>query len=256
MVGAARMDVTGANGVGQARFDVPALAITGDARLDAQGVQAHVVAAGTPLGALQPLFPQGRTIEGTVTAAGDVRAPWSDPAAAEATGRVESVEVVSGELEAATTRPFDVAWRDERLHVAGLEAEGEGLRIRADATAGLRPESPLEGRVAVAGDLASLPLPTAWSVGGAFAADVALSGTRLAPRFDGGVDATDVLVTSRSGVPLLAVPAGHVDLAGDRVRVDGLEVEVAGGTLTLHADAPFAAVLPTPAGCRRLRASA
>ncbi|MET0556674.1 MAG: translocation/assembly module TamB domain-containing protein, partial [Vicinamibacteria bacterium] len=247
-VGGATLDVTGTGGIGQARFVVPALALTGDARLDAQGVQAHVVADGTPLDALQPLLPPGRTIEGAVTAAGDVRARWSDPAAAEATARVESVELVSGDLGAATTHAFDVAWRGERLHVAGLEVEGEGLRVRADATAGLRPESPIEGRLAVEGDLASLPLPTAWSVGGAFDLDVALSGTRVAPRFDGGVDASDVLVTSRSGVPLLAVPAGRVDFAGDRVRIAGLEAEVAGGTLTLDAEAPLAALLPAAPG--------
>jgi outer membrane protein insertion porin family len=247
-IGAATIDVTGTDGVGQARFDVPALALTGDARLDARGVQAHVVAAGTPLAALQPLLPEGRTIEGAVVAAGDVRAVWSDPAAAEATARVESLELVNGDLGAASTQPFDVAWRGERLHVAGLEAEGEGLRVRADATVGLRPESPIEGRVEVEGDFASLPLPTAWRVGGAFAADVALSGTRTAPRLDGAVDATDVLVTSRSGVPLLAVPAGQVALAGDRVRADGLEAEIAGGTLTLDADAPLAALLPAPEG--------
>jgi outer membrane protein insertion porin family len=247
-VGAATIDLTGTDGVGRARFDVPALSVTGDATLDAQGVVAHVVAEGTPLAALQPLLPQGRTIEGAVTAAGDVRARWSDPAAAAATARVASLELASGDLAAAATRPFDVAWRGERLHVAGLEAEGEGLRVRADAAVGLAPESPIEGRVAIEGDLASLPLPTAWRASGAFAVDAALSGNRLAPRIDGAIDARDVLVTSKSGVPLLSVPAGRVDLAGDRVRVADLAAEVPGGTLTLQADAPLAALLPRPPG--------
>jgi outer membrane protein insertion porin family len=247
-VGAATADVTGANGVGRARFDVPALAITGEATLDAQGVQAHVVADGTPLDALQPLLPEGRTIAGVVTAGGDVRATWKDPAAAEATARVTSLEIVGDGRSAAATRPFDVAWRGERLHVAGLEAEGEGVHVRADATVGIAPDSPIEGRVAVEGDLARLPLPTAWRVGGAFAADAALAGTREAPRVTGAVDATDVLVTSASGVPLLAVAEGRVELAGDRVRVADLVADVVGGTVTVQADAPLAALLPAPEG--------
>lgn len=247
-IGEATADLTGRDGVGRAQFAFPALSVTGEATLDAKGVQAHVAADGTKLDALQPLMPAGRTIEGALTAAGDVRALWSDPSTAEATARVESLEVLSGDLGAAATRPFDVAWRGERLHVAGLEVEGEGLLVRADAAGGVLPESPVEGRIVVQGDLASLPLPAAWRAEGAFAADVALSGTRVAPRVDGAVDATDVLVSSRSGVPLLAVPSGRVDLAGDRVRVDGLEVELAGGTVTLDADAPLAAMLPAPEG--------
>jgi outer membrane protein insertion porin family len=247
-VGDATADLTADDGVGAARFAVPALVVTGDARLDAQGVQAHVVASETPLAALQPLVPEGRTIGGTVSATGEVRALWSDPAAAEATAHVTALALVSGARAAAATRPFDVAWRGERLHVAGLDVEGEGLHVRADATLGVRPEAAIEGRVVVEGDLAQLPLPTAWRVSGAFAADVALAGTRVAPRATGAASATEVLVTSAGGVPLLAVPEGRIDLAGDRVRVAGLEAEIAGGTLTVDADAPLEALLPAPEG--------
>jgi autotransporter translocation and assembly factor TamB len=144
-VGAATIDLTGTDGVGRARFDVPALSVTGDATLDAQGVRAHVVADQTPLAALQPLLPEGRTIAGAVTAAGDVRAAWSAPAAAEATARVASLELESGGRAAAARRPFDVAWSGQRLHVAGLDVEGEGLHLRADATVGLAPSRRSKG---------------------------------------------------------------------------------------------------------------
>ena len=179
-----------------------------------------------------------------------MRARWSDPAAAEATARVASLELASGDLEAAATRPFDVAWRDERLHVAGLEAEGEGLRMRAGRDrAGLAPESPIEGRVAIEGDLASLPLPTAWSVSGAFAADAALSGTRLRAarrrcrRRDGraGHERERRAARSRSR------PAAWTSRATACASTTS-QAEVPGGTLTLQADAPFAALLPTPPG--------
>jgi hypothetical protein len=125
----------------------------------------------------------------------DVRVPWRDPRSATVDARVASAEVVSGNIAAAATRPFTAGWREGRAHVEGLEAEGAGLQVRASGSAGVRPDDPIDARIQVAGDLASLGSPRPWSVGGTFAADVTLAGARLTPRIVGAIDALDVPVS-------------------------------------------------------------
>lgn len=247
-VGSATIDLTGSAGRGRARVAVPSLNLTGEAALDAQEIAGRFDLARTPLEPLQPLMPAGRPLEGAVTAAVDVRMPWGDPQRATVDARVESAEVLSGDVAAAATQPFSLAWRDGRARVEGLEAEGQGLHVRASVSAGLKPADPVEGRVEVQGDLATLGAPKPWAVTGTFSADATLAGTRAAPRITGRVDAADVLVTGGADTPLVAIPSARLELLGDRVALTDLQADVAGGTLVATGEAPLGALLPAAPG--------
>jgi outer membrane protein insertion porin family len=247
-VGSATMDLTGAAGRVRARIAVPSLNVTGEATLDAREVAGRFDLAQTPLAPLQPLLPAGRPLEGAVSAAVELRMPWSQPEQATVDARVASAEVVSGDLAAAATQPFTIGWKDRRARLEGLDAEGEGLHVRASGSAGLRPADPIEGRLEVQGDLANVATPKPWRVAGAFVADAALSGTRAAPRLLGAVDATDVLVSGPGEAPLMALPSVRVELQGDRIALAEVQADLAGGTLTAEGEAPLAALLPAPEG--------
>ena len=247
-IGSATVDLTASEGSGRARVAVPSLNVTGEATLDARQIAGRFDLARTPLEPLQPLMPAGRPLEGAVSGTVELRMPWGDPQRATVDAQVASAEVRSGDLAAAATQPFTVAWRDRRVRVEGLHAEGEGLQLRASLSAGLRPDDPVEGRLEAQGDLASLRAPRPWSVTGTFSADALLSGTRAVPRLNGQVVAADVLVTGASEAPLLSLPSARVELQGDRVAVADLQADVVGGTLSATGEAPLSALLPAPPG--------
>ena len=247
-IGAATVDLTGSAGRGRAQVAVPALNVTGEATFDARQATGRFELAQMPLEPLRPLLANGRPLDGAVTASVNVGVPWSDPLQTTADARVTYAEVLSGELGASATRPFSVAWRDRRIRIEGLEAEGEGLRVRVTGSAGLRPGDTVEGRLEAQGDLANFATPPPWTVAGTFAADAALSGTRIAPLATGQVDVADVLVSGPGEAPFLSLPTARVDLRGDRIAIADLQADLVGGTLTASGEAPVSALMPPPAG--------
>ena len=112
---------------GRAQVALPALDVTGEATLDASEAAGRFELAQTPLEPLRPLLPNGRPLEGAVTASVDVRVPWSDPLRATADARVTYAEALSGELGASATQPFTVGW-----HAASANAAIAPATARAD----------------------------------------------------------------------------------------------------------------------------
>ncbi|HVR69263.1 MAG TPA: translocation/assembly module TamB domain-containing protein, partial [Vicinamibacteria bacterium] len=243
-LGALRVDVEAERGAARLRAALPRLGATADARTalgkDAS-LRGRIDVAGAPLEALAPLLPEGRPLAGTLTGSATFDVPLADPGAASAEGRIETLEMESGALTAHTVAPFTAGFAEGRVTVGGLHLRGTGLSAQVSGSAGAAPGAPLALRATVEADLGALPVtPRDWTLGGTARAEVTVDGTRAAPRAHGFLSLEDVALDSPAAPPV-RVDEGRLALEGDAIRIPGLTVAVAGGTIEVEGEVPIAA---------------
>jgi autotransporter translocation and assembly factor TamB len=120
------------------------------------------------------------------------------------------------------------------------------MTLAADASFGLDPTAPVEGRVRFDLDLTRVPTREGFTVAGRASGDVELTGTRMQPRAYGTVQVKDVEVRDVDST-LLTLADGQIDVAGDAATIPGLRATVPGGFLELAGRVPLAELLPEPA---------
>jgi outer membrane protein assembly factor BamA/autotransporter translocation and assembly factor TamB len=202
---------------------------------------ARVTLESTPLSPLTPVFPRKIPLEGSVSGVLDVALDLDDPRSLEARAHVTAAEARSGRFDAALARPLVVTIRDDRVHVEDLALTGAGATVEASGTLGLSATAPLDLRVSLDADLATLPLPETWVVAGELSADVTLSGSARRPLATGSLAGEGVTI-DRPGLPSVRLSEARVALEGD-VAVPTVSAASAGGTVRLTGRVPFAAVL-------------
>jgi outer membrane protein insertion porin family len=247
-VGTVSLGLQADEGRGNLTLDVPSFNVSGQGAVSAGArpeLRGTVRLDRTPLAPLAPLLPQGRSLEGQISATLNLDVPLKALPTASVEAVIESAEVTSGELSARTVKPFTVEGRSRRVIIQGFEAEGMGASLRASGSVGLDPGAAVEATAQLGADLAKLPVPQQWHLSGRAETEARLSGSAKQPRISGQTTLRDViLVAEGSQVPLLALAEGRVDLAGNRVAISGLDATLAGGSLRLTADVPLAAAMP------------
>ena len=244
-VGPVTARATGTAGSGRVELTVPDLRASGQGTFDRTTLRATLRLDQTPLEALAALSPPADPVTGTTSGTIDIALPFAKPESAFVQARLETLDITRGQLVARALHPFSATFQDRRLAVEGLELEGNGVTLAADASFGLDPTAPVEGRVRFDLDLARVPAREGWTIAGRAAGDVELTGTRMQPRAYGTVQVKDVEVRDVDST-LLTLADGQIDLAGDAATVPGLRATVPGGFLELAGRVPLAELLPEP----------
>jgi translocation and assembly module TamA len=219
---------------------VPDLAIAGSGELVAAGatrLSGSLVSTGLPLAPLAPLVSEG--LEGSVVGQAEFDVPLAASAEMDVRARVDSLDIRRDAWSVSTARSFTVNMRGTRLDVGGLRLDGHGGFLEASGRLGLRPFDPIDLRLAADLDLARLPAPEGWTLGGRTTADVRIRGTRKAPEARGQVAARAVSAEGPR-LPPLVVETASVELAGREARLDDAVVTLAGGQVTASGRFPLA----------------
>jgi outer membrane protein assembly factor BamA/autotransporter translocation and assembly factor TamB len=204
-------------------------------------VRGTLALADTPLEPLSTLLPGERPLAGAVSASVDFDVPLADAAAATVDARVDRLTARSEPFEAAASS-FTVSYRSSKLVVEGLTVEGSGVRLAVSGSAATDAAGPLDLHATLDADLARVPARTAFTLAGTTHADVAIAGTRTAPRVTGTVRLADVNAESAAIGPV-RIAEGEVALDGDALRTSGLVAAVSGGTVTLSGSVPLPALV-------------
>jgi outer membrane protein assembly factor BamA/autotransporter translocation and assembly factor TamB len=120
--------------------------------------------------------------------------------------------------------------------LAALVGEAQAARL------GLRPGEGAQVKVRFDMDLAQLPQPVGWTLGGRATGDVDFQGTWDRPRAFGAVNLTGATVQSPRAA-LLGVAEGSIELQGDRAVISGFRATLAEGTVQLSGKVPVAALV-------------
>ena len=245
-VGPVSARATGTAGSGRVELSIPELRATGNGTFDRTTLRATLHLDETPLEALAALSPPADPVTGTTTGDVELTLPFARPEGAIVQARLATLDIKRGQLVARALHPFSATFQERRLAVEGLELEGNGMTLAADASFGLDPTAPVEGMLRFDLDLARVPTREGWTLAGRAKGDVELTGTRMQPRAYGTVEVTNVEVRDADST-LLTLADGQIDIAGDAATVPGLRATVPGGFFELEGRVPLAELLPEPA---------
>ncbi len=245
-VGPVSARATGTAGSGRVDLTVPELHATGQGTFDRTTLRATLRLDQTPLEALAALSPPADPIRGTTSGTVALTLPFARPESALVEARLETLDITRGQLVARALHPFSATFQNRRLVLEGLELEGNGVTLAADASFGLDPAAPVEGRIRFDLDLSRVPTREGWTMTGRAAGDVDLTGTRMQPRAFGTVQVTNVEVRDVDST-LLTLADGQIEMAGDAATIPGLHATVPGGFFEVSGRVPLAELLPEPA---------
>lgn len=223
-------------------LSAPELALSGRGEISGgrEGrLRGTLASTALPLGPLAPLVIDG--LDGSLSASVDLDVPLAGGEAG-ARVRLERLEAQRGPWSVRATRPITAELRGSRVELDAMRIEGRGGVLEATGGLGLKPDDPLNLRVTGDLDLAQLPAPDGWTLGGHATADVLLSGTRATPDASGQLSAR-ALSAEGPPLPQLGIATASVELAGGQARLAETAVAVAGGEITLCGTFPLALAL-------------
>ena len=181
---------------------------------------------------------------GVASGTANVTVPLSDPKAAVADARLDTLELVTAGITARATQPVVASLRNRILEFTTVQVEGNGVTASASGRVGLDAERAHRRarrlRRRPRPDPASAPTspsPVART------ATSPLNGTRERPRAFGEV-ALSGITAQRSGQTIVTLEDGRLDLQGDVAVVQNIRGTVGGGAVELTGTIPVAALLP------------
>jgi outer membrane protein assembly factor BamA/autotransporter translocation and assembly factor TamB len=242
-VGAVTVRLDGVLGRGQFTFEAPELRVTGQGTVDRQTLQATLKLDQTPIERVAQLVPLAQPMTGVASGTANVTVPLSDPKAAVADARLDTLELVTAGITARATQPVVASLRNRILEFTTVQVEGNGVTASASGRMGLDANAPIDAHVVFDADLARTPHPPDVTVTGTAHGDITLSGTRQRPRAFGEVALSGV-TAQRSGQTIVTLEDGHLDLQGDVAVVQNMRGTVGGGAVELTGTIPVAALLP------------
>jgi outer membrane protein insertion porin family len=225
------------------RLALPDLSVGGEAELrtgDGGRLEGLVELDGTPLGPLSPLLGVEEGLDGHLSATLALEIPLGRPAEAAATLDVAELAAVY-QGQSLRAQPFRAELDEERLRARDVRLEGPGAFVDFSLSAGLGEDAPLELRAWLDADLASLPLPEGWSLGGRVDGAVGLAGTPVRPSLEGALHASGVTV-SGSSIPAVTIDDMEVYLGDDGLRIPPTTAGVGNGRASLEGEIPYASV--------------
>ena len=231
----------------RATFRIPDLRATADATLAPARrgsrklmLTARVELQDTPLAPFSPLA--GTPLAGHVGGRFEIGAPLDALASARIEGRLEAAEIRARRLQATLQAPTRLVATQRRLDVEGLAVAGPGFELKASGAIGLAPGEPHDARVEGTVDLATVPAPVEWQLGGQARADLRVQGTRTRPLAYGSVDLTQLAAVGPR-LPPLAAETARLELAGESLRIAETEASFAGGRIRVNGIVPLGAML-------------
>jgi len=242
-VGPVTARLQGVLGRGQFTFEAPELRVTGQGTVDRQTLQATLNLDQTQIERIARLVPLTQPMTGVASGTANVTVPLSNPQAAVADARLDTLELVTAGITARATQPVVASLRNRVLEFTTVQVEGNGVTASASGRVGLDASAPIEGHVVFDADLARTPHPADLTVTGTAHGDVTLSGTREHPRAFGEVGLAGI-TAQRSGQTIVTLEEGRLDLQGDVAVVQNIRATVGGGAVELTGTIPVAALLP------------
>ena len=242
-VGPVTARLQGLLGRGQFTFEAPELRVSGQGTVDKQTLQATLKLDQTQIERVARLVPLAQPVTGVTSGTANVTVPLSNPQAAVADLRLDTLELATAGLTARAAQPVVASLRNRVLEFTTVQVEGNGVTAAASGRLGLDATAPIEGHVVFDADLSRTPHPADLTVTGTAHGDITLSGTRVRPRAFGEV-ALSGITAQRSGQTIVTVEDGLLDLQGDAAVVQNIRATVGGGAVELTGTIPVAALLP------------
>ncbi|HKC82980.1 MAG TPA: hypothetical protein VKD46_03170, partial [bacterium] len=242
-VGPVTVRLEGVLGLGQFTFEAPELRVTGQGTVDRQTLQATLKLDQTEIERIARLIPLAQPMTGVTSGTANVTLPLSNPKAAVADARLDTLELVTSGITARATQPVVASLRNRILEFTTVQVEGNGVTASASGRLGLDAAAPIDAHFVFDADLARTPHPADLTVTGAAHGDVTVNGTRERPRAFGEV-ALSGITAQRSGQTIVTLQDGRLDLQGDVAVVQNIRGTVGGGAVELTGTIPVAALLP------------
>jgi outer membrane protein assembly factor BamA/autotransporter translocation and assembly factor TamB len=242
-VGPVTVRLEGILGRGQFTFEAPELRVTGHGTVDRQTLQATLKLDHTEIERIARLVPLAQPMTGVTSGTANVTVPLSNPKAAVADARLDTLELVTAGITARATQPVVASLRNRILEFTTVQVEGNGVTASASGRIGLDAAAPIDAHFVFDADLARTPHPADLTVTGAAHGDVTVNGTRERPRAFGEV-ALSGITAQRSGQTIVTLQDGRLDLQGDVAVVQNIRGTVGGGAVELTGTIPVAALLP------------
>ncbi len=242
-VGPVTVRLEGVLGRGQFTFEAPELRVTGQGTVDRQTLQATLKLDQTEIERIARLVPLAQPMTGVTSGTANVTVPLSNPRAAVADARLDTLELVTAGITARATQPVVASLRNRILEFTTVQVEGNGVTASASGRIGLDAAAPIDAHLVFDADLARTPHPADLTVTGAAHGDVTVNGTRERPRAFGEV-ALSGITAQRSGQTIVTLEDGRLDLQGDVAVVQNIRGTVGGGAVELTGTIPVAALLP------------
>ena len=242
-VGPVTVRLEGILGRGRFTFEAPELRVTGQGTVDRQTLQATLKLDQTEIERIALLVPLAQPMTGVTSGTANVTVPLSNPRAAVADARLDTLELVTAGITARATQPVVASLRNRILEFTTVQVEGNGVTASASGRIGLDAAAPIDAHFVFDADLARTPHPADLVVTGAAHGDVTVNGTRERPRAFGEV-ALSGITAQRSGQTIVTLQDGRLDLQGDVAVVQNIRGTVGGGAVELTGTIPVAALLP------------
>jgi outer membrane protein assembly factor BamA/autotransporter translocation and assembly factor TamB len=242
-VGPVTVRLEGVLGRGQFTFEAPVLRVTGQGTIDRQTLRATLKLDRTDIERIARLVPLAQPMTGVTSGTANVTVPLSNPRAAVADARLDTLELVTAGITARATQPVVASLRNRILEFTTVQVEGNGVTASASGRIGLDAAAPIDAHVVFDADLARTPHPADLAVTGAAHGDITVNGTRERPRAFGEV-ALSGISAQRSGQTIVTLEDGRLDLQGDVAVVQNIRGTVGGGAVELTGTIPVAALLP------------
>ncbi len=242
-VGPVTVRLEGVLGRGQFTFEAPELRVTGQGTVDRQTLQTTLKLDQTEIERIARLIPLAQPMTGVTSGTANVTLPLSNPKAAVADARLDTLELVTSGITARATQPVVASLRNRILEFTTVQVEGNGVTASASGRVGLDAAAPIDAHFVFDADLARTPHPADLTVTGAAHGDVTVNGTRERPRAFGEV-ALSGITAQRSGQTIVTLQDGRLDLQGDVAVVQNIRGTVGGGAVELTGTIPVAALLP------------
>ena len=172
--------------------------------------------------------------------------PFARPESVLVDARLETLDFTRGALVARALHPFSAKFQARRLALEGLELEGNGVSLALDASLGLDPALPVDGRVRFDIDLSRLPERPGWTMTGPAPPATSTSPARDKRAFGTVQAGTNVEIKDASST-LLTLADGQIEMAGDAATIPGLHATVP------VASSRYPAAFPSPSCCRSRR---
>jgi outer membrane protein insertion porin family len=257
-LGDATLGVEARQGAGHLRLALPSLNVTGEATIPAaapRAVRGSIALADTSLGPLAPLLSETTPLDGSLSGHVDYELALASPASVRANAQVSHLTLRSGRLSAESSRAFRVLLEDRRFTVEDLDLHGPGYVLTVAGRFGMEEGAPFDVSTSLDADLASVPSPEGWALGGRVESRVALTGTRSDPRATGSFVAREVSAEGPS-FPAATVPEARIELVGDALDIPTTRAHLAEGSVTLAGRIPLADLLPGDEGRHQREAQA
>ncbi len=186
-VGPVTVRLEGVLGRGQFTFEAPELRVTGQGTVDRQTLQTTLKLDQTEIERIARLIPLAQPMTGVTSGTANVTLPLSNPKAAVADARLDTLELVTSGITARATQPVVASLRNRILEFTTVQVEGNGVTASASGRVGLDAAAPIDAHFVFDADLARTPHPADLTVTGAAHGDVTVNGTRERPRAFGEV---------------------------------------------------------------------